>query len=370
MYRARYVIPADNGGVIARPPADGYVVQESNTSIGSTDGEITTYFGTGSLANENQQRNFRFIADAHWDGNNVYVTTELPHDLTQGSQVEINNVTSTVNLTGIANSSYNQKFTVTGISSARTFVVGLTTDPGTFSNDTSSRTTSLPYFKKKRFNDTYYSYRATESQKYIAGEQDGVYYMTLVNASNSPTASPFTNENFSQPIQELYPQTQRDNPVADPSAAQCFASNKIIGEVTVNDPKDSITKETLNKWNVDNVIGVGITNITSATGLAHTITTVIDHGLNRLTQVSIADSGAGYGSGTSGDIYNARLVGIGTSVTGKNATVKLTVDSAGGITAVKIMDGGSAYGVGNTMAVVGVATTTGYAQAVLSVSKS
>ncbi len=369
MYRARYVIPADNGGVIARPPADGYVVQESNTSIGSTDGEITTYFGTGSLANENQQRNFRFIADAHWDGNNVYVTTELPHDLTQGSQVEINNVTSTVNLTGIANSSYNQKFTVTGISSARTFVVGLTTDPGTFSNDTSSRTTSLPYFKKKRFNDTYYSYRATESQKYIAGEQDGVYYMTLVNASNSPTASPFTNENFSQPIQELYPQTQRDNPVADPSAAQCFASNKIIGEVTVNDPKDSITKETLNKWNVDNVIGVGITNITSATGLAHTITTVIDHGLNRLTQVSIADSGAGYGSGTSGDIYNARLVGIGTSVTGKNATVKLTVDSAGGITAVKIMDGGSAYGVGNTMAVVGVATTTGYAQAVLSVTK-
>ncbi|BCU96540.1 MAG: hypothetical protein CM15mV12_3110 [uncultured marine virus] len=51
------------------------------------------------------------------------------------------NVKSTVNLTGIANSSYNQKFTVTGISSARTFVVGLTTDPGTFNNDTSARTT-------------------------------------------------------------------------------------------------------------------------------------------------------------------------------------------------------------------------------------
>ena len=33
------------------------------------------------------------------------------------------------------------------------------------------------------------------------------------------------------------------------------------------------------------------------------------------------------------------------------------------------MDGGSAYGIGNTMAVVGVGTTTGYSQAVLSVSK-
>ena len=369
IYRARYVIPSDNGGTIARPPADGYVIQESNTSIGSTDGEVTTYFGSGSLANENQQRNFRFIADARWDSSaNVYVTTELPHQLTVGSQVEMVNVKSTVNLTGIANSSYNQKFTVTGISSARTFVVGLTTDPGTFSNDTSSRTTSLPYFKKKRFNDTYYSYRSEESQKYIAGEQDGVYYLTLINASNSPTASPFTLEEFSQPITELYPQTQRDNPVSDPAAAQCFASNKIIGEVTVNDPRDSITKETLNKWNIDNVIGVGVTDITSTDGNNHVITTVIDHGLDRITQVSIANSGAGHGSGTAGDIYNARLVGIGTSITGKNASVKLTVDGDGGITAVKIMDGGSAYGIGNTMNVVGVGTTTGFSQAVLQVT--
>ncbi|BCU96541.1 MAG: hypothetical protein CM15mV12_3120 [uncultured marine virus] len=55
--------------------------------------------------------------------------------------------------------------------------------------------------------------------------------MTLINASNSPTASPFTNEKFSQPIQELYPQTDRDNPKSDPESAQCFANNDIIGEV-------------------------------------------------------------------------------------------------------------------------------------------
>ena len=33
------------------------------------------------------------------------------------------------------------------------------------------------------------------------------------------------------------------------------------------------------------------------------------------------------------------------------------------------MDGGSAYGIGNTMNVVGVATTTGFSQAVVEVSK-
>ena len=47
----------------------------------------------------------------------------------------------------------------------------------------------------------------------------------------------------------------------------------------------------------------------------------------------------------------------------------MTVDNAGGITAVKIMDGGSAYGIGNTMNVVGVGTTTGFSQAVLQVTQ-
>ena len=368
-YRIRYVIPSSTGGGVARPPSDGFILQESNTSIGSTDAEVQTYFGSGSLANENQQRNFRFIAGARWDGSNIHYDTEAPHDLTVGSQVEVLNVKSTVNLTGIANSSFNRLFTVTGISSAKNFTVGFTTDPGTFSNDTSSRTTTLPYFRRKRYDTNYYVYRNNEVQPYISGEQDGIYYLTIVNASNSPTVSPFTQEKFSQPVQDLFPQTNRDNPTSDPEAARCFASSSLIGQVFTNNPENSITRETIQKYHNDSQIGVGITNITSATGTAHTITTTIDHGLNRITNVSIANSGAGYGSGTAGDIYNARLVSIGSSITGKNATAKITVDGAGGITAVKIMDGGSAYGIGNTMAVVGVATTTGYSQAVIQVDQ-
>ena len=72
----------------------------------------------------------------------------------------------------------------------------------------------------------------------------------------------------------------------------------------------------------------------------------------------------------SGDVYNAQLVSIGSSITGKHATAKITVDGSGTITAVKVMDGGSAYGIGNTMNVVeSVATTTGFSQAVVEVSK-
>ena len=89
LYRARYVIPAISG-ITARPPSEGFVIQESNTSIGATDTEVQTYFGSGSLANVNQQRNFRFISGASWDGvATVTINTELPHNLTIGSRVEL-----------------------------------------------------------------------------------------------------------------------------------------------------------------------------------------------------------------------------------------------------------------------------------------
>ena len=367
LYRARYLIP--KSGSTARPPSDGFILQESNTAIGATTGEIETYFGSGSLSNQNEQRNFRFIADASWDGTNATITTELPHDLTIGSEVELVNVKSSENTSATKGSGFDMTFVVAGISSAKQFTVGLSTDPGSFTNDTSARTTALPYFKRKKYENTYYVFKSEEAQEYIAGEQDGIYYLTFLNASNSPTVSPFTEEKFSQPVKELYPQVVRDNPVSDPTAAQSFAISGQIGEVAIDDVRNSLTKETLNKYNADVTIGVGITEIQSRTGTAHTITTLIPHGLNRATVLSIVSGGAGYGSGSAGDIYNARLVGIGTSVTGRDATAKLTVDASGTITGVKIMSGGGSYGIGNTMNVVGVTTYSGFSQAVVKVDQ-
>ena len=365
-YRMRYVIP-QNSGAVARPPIEGFIIQESNTSIGLTNGEIQTYFGSGSITNVNQQRNFRFISGATWNGSNASVDTELPHDLKIGSTVELNNIVSSNNTTGAQNSGFNRRFSVTGISSAKNFTVGLTTDPGTFDNDIDTRTTALPSFKRNKYSNTYYFYRLSEAQKYISGEQDGIYYVNVLNASNSPTVAPFTGEKFSQPVKELFPQISRDNPVSDPESSNCFAASNLIGRVETNDPRNSITRETVDKFNNDNAIGVGITDVFSITGTAHTIHTSYDHGLNRVTKLSIVNGGAGYGSGTAGDIYNAKLIPIGSSVTGKHATAKLTVNGSGTITAVKVMDGGSAYGIGNTMSVVGIATTTGFTQAVVEV---
>ena len=98
--------------------------------------EIQTYFGSGSLNHENEQRNFRFIAHAHWSSSVANVLTELPHDLSVDSRVELINIKSGTNTTGAANTGFNGTFHVTGITSAREFTVGISTNPGTFTSDT------------------------------------------------------------------------------------------------------------------------------------------------------------------------------------------------------------------------------------------
>ena len=375
IYKLRYVIPAASGITSARPPIDGFVVQESNDTTGADDTEVATFFSPTSvtLDNVSEQRNFRFISNATWDGTNAYYSTETPHDLSIGSVVETLKITSTENSSGVTSTGYNNTFTVTGISSAKCFYGPLSSNPGTFSNDINNRVTTLPRFNRKDYKDTYYVYRTEQVQQYVQGEQDGIYHLLVLNSSNSPTAAPFTAENFSQSVKNLYPQTNRDTPASDPPDAVSYALPTPVGQVVVDNPESSITKETLTKNVSDNAIGIGISNIlthwdTTPVGSSHTIYTDYDHGFNRITSVSIANSGTKYGSGSATTLYDAKLVSIGSSTTGDFATAMVTIDAVGGITSCTIMDGGSAYGVGNTMHVVGIATTTGWNVGVVSVT--
>ena len=88
IYKFRYVIPA--GITTARPPIEGYVLQETSDTTGSTDAEITTT----SLTNIDDQRNFHFINEANWNSNVATVMSEEPHNLTVGSVVNVNKITS------------------------------------------------------------------------------------------------------------------------------------------------------------------------------------------------------------------------------------------------------------------------------------
>jgi hypothetical protein len=330
LYRVRYVLPKQSAG---RPPLDGFILQESNSNV----------------------RNPSFIANASWSSNTVTITSEVPHKLKVGDQIEIVNVSPT---------GYNGTYNVASVLSAKQFTYTLTTNPGTFANNTSARDASLPYFRRKKYAKTYQVYRTQEILPYINGVQDGVYYLTLINHANYPTVTPFREQAFAQSIENLYPQTNNDNPNSDPDATSTHALPDLIGKVVVDDPQNSITKETLESF----VVGYGITDIQSSSETSHTIYTTIDHGFSGITSVSIVSGGAGYGSinNFNGDLYNAQLVGLAGSTTGLNATAQITVIS-GSIDSIKIIDGGSAYGIGNTLSIVGVASTGSFVAGVVSV---
>ena len=355
LYRVRYVIPKDSP-INARPPIDGYILQESNNILGFQSTEISQlYNDSGAITNSTQLRNPRFIANAISSSGIATITTEIPHNLKVGDQVEILNVTP---------SSYNGDYIISSIPSAKEFSFSINeTSFGNLTNNTSVRDQSLPYFKRKKYNKTYQVYRTQEIQEYIPNTQDGIYYLTLTNQSNNPTISPFEQQSFGQPILNLYPQSNKDNPSSDPNASVSYTLPDPLGEVILDDPQNSITKETIEFLSV----GIGITNIRSSSGTAHTIYTSIDHGLSGITSVSIVSGGNAYGTAGPGDYYNARLVGFAGSTTGSNATAKITLGVGGNVTSVKIMDGGSAYGIGNTLRVVGIATTLGFVEAVVRV---
>ncbi len=372
LYHVRYVIPKNSVGV-SRPPVEGFVLQDTCGSL-ATQSEVDTFFGSGSLSNSNDHRNMRFISEGTWDSGNgrAIFQTEVPHKLRVGNTVEINQVKSSNNLNSLDNLGFNGTFAVTGISSAKSFTVGLSTNPGTFQNNTNLRNTVLPRFCRKDFDrGVYYTYRIAERQKYLRAEQDGIYYLTLIDASIKPTVAPFTNQKFSQPVKSLFPQLRRDDPISDPDPAQSHVRSSLIGQVDISDKRHSITRKAFEEYSVDSNIGSDIINMVSnAAGTAHTITTNVDHGYNSILKLSIVDGGTNYGTGSATDeiFYNAKITNSDSNkVVGDFATAKVTVGTAGSITQIRIMDGGSAYGIGNTVTVSGITTIANHTPAIFEV---
>tara|TARA_B100001059_G_scaffold185038_1_gene186722 strand:- start:499 stop:6384 length:5886 start_codon:yes stop_codon:yes gene_type:complete len=374
IYKFRYVLPAGAGISSARQPLTSYVVEESNTVIGSTNTEVSLQFSPSSqtMSNQSEMRNFRFIKNAVTDGTFNYFTSETPHGVTLGSEVRINQVTSTANPIGIANSGYNQKYTVVSVPKSDQFVVQMgTQNPGTFSNNTSQRNTSLPNFNRVKAPNNYFIYDVDTINEYKTGVQDGVYYLTIVDSTNTPQIAPYNDRlkfAFPQPIKDLFPQYDRDNPNSNPDSAIAYASSKVLGNVEIDDPKHSLTRFVASQGQADLAVGFGVTDIVSnSAGTAHTIFTKTEHGFNRITNVSITVAGSGYGNNTGGveSLYNATLTGGN----GVDASARITVNSSGAVTNVEIMNSGSDYLVGDLLTISGTSTFSPFVTAQVRVDK-
>ena len=106
--------------------------------------------------------------------------------------------------------------------------------------------------------DTFYIFDVQEIQKRIFEQQDGIFYLTAVRGNISPyptgagNLGNFRNFKFSQPVSKLYPLNYKNDPVwykqldsnlVDPPITYSAADNYIHGLVTVNDFKNSLTRE-------------------------------------------------------------------------------------------------------------------------------
>ena len=98
---------------------------------------------------------------------------------------------------------------------------------------------------REKLRDKLYYSKYTGGPKLISGQQDGVYYLTLINASNNPSISPFTDRSFAQPVTNLFPQRDKDTPASDPDSTKSFAVTDPIGNVVVNDVKKASQEKQL-----------------------------------------------------------------------------------------------------------------------------
>ena len=352
VYKLRYVIPKEF--VNARPPTDGFVLQESKTT-----GITSASYLSSQLSDGIQLRNPKIITMASYAGGNANIKTELPHYLQVGDTVKISNVVSSND----SIESYNGSFVVKTIPNPREFSVGIGSNPGTFLNQVNQRSTqqqveALPTIEKEKSRDSIFIYRSTEVKPLIpgAGGQDGIYNITVLSGSISPTKTigfGISDRNFNQDVKNLFPQIDRDNYNSDPAPSVSYAELSPLGIVRTSDKKNSITKEALNYFFENNRVGYAITGaiVSGAGNTTVTIFTDIEHNLNSVKSVTLLNPGAGYNNnaGVTSTIYSSEL--LNASLPGKNASAKVVVSAANTIASVQIVDGGSAYAIGNTMSV-------------------
>ena len=342
LYKFRVVIPKEYAN--AKDPESGFIIQESSTTGAGSSTDFTRV--TIGSTDYNFNKNPRFISTCSTIGNSVTVISELPHNIQVGDLVNIKNVRSSVNSTGKYDLGFNGRFTVTNVSDALTFTysntnlnIGATQSTGTFTDTTSTRDENLPRFEKNDWQGNLFIYRNEVISPYVYNQQDGVYHLYVLNASNTMPQE-FTNLEFGQLPTDLYPQLDRDNVDSNPPAAKTFAKRSPIGEVVTNDLKKSITRESADLALKEIGIGLTISSVSSTSGIA-TITFPRFHGLSGIVTGSIT-AGASYNNGT---YYNVRLLNGSSTGSWSGATAKVVV-TGGAVVSTEIMSPGSGYSAG------------------------
>ena len=354
VYKLRVVIPKES--VNAKNPEIGFIMQDSSYTGALNDTEI---FGslksTLTLDDTRYKRNQKFVANCSLSGSTVTITTETPHKLKVDDIVIVRGIEdSSETTTGEFNRGFNGSFTVTEIVNDMQFrysttdIAGLVHTPGSFQNNTNTRTTDeLPRIEKNDIKSNLYIYRNDVISDYIKDERDGIYHLYILNANNAP-ANTFTNYKFTQTPVDLYPQLDRDNIDPNPKSAKTYAKRAPVGDVVTNDLKKSITRETVDIFCKNFGRGLEIQSVSATQQPTATLTFAQNHGLGGVVNGTLV---AGTGSRNNGTYYNVKLHTNDATLspsTWTGATAKVVV-SGGVITSFEIMSKGSGYKNGDNL---------------------
>ncbi len=341
IYKVRVVIPKELSG--SKDPENGFILQESSTTGVRTDSD----FNLASITDTDYlyDRNTRFISTCSFTAGSpnstVSVTSDLPHNLNVGDQIIVKNVKDSTNPVGSATSGYNGTHTVKAVSNDMQFTYETTKTLGSsLTNDLDTRNTNLPRFERNDLKSNLYVYRNETVQRYIEGQQSGIYHLYVLGADVGITTE-FTDYRYSQDVVNLYPQLDRDNINENPESAESFALRSPLGEVATSDLKKSITKKSVDnlitKFNNKFIIA-NESDLSVVAGIA-TITFTREHGLSGIATYAAIAGGSGH---TNGTFYNVKLfneVGL-SSWNGATATVGI---SGGAVVSVDIESPGSGY---------------------------
>ncbi len=352
-YKLRVVIPKEvtNG----KNPEIGFILQDSSSVAPLTDNDIPFRVGSRDvlkLTDTKYNRNSRFIKTAERVGTEFLYTTERPHGLKVNDVVIIRNIKDNVKATEAQfNRGFNGSFVVYSINNEYEFMVsekdiaGLTHAPGTIISFNRSVASEIPTFSRNDLKSNFYIYRNDVISDYVQNEKDGIYHLYVLNASNIVPGL-FSDLNYSQTPVDLYPQLDRDNLDSNPSSSTTFAKRSPLGDVSTNNLKNSITRETLDLFCKDFNVGLKINDISNPTTTTPTLTFTLPHGLGG----AVGGTLTGGSDHTDGTYYNVKLFNDSNQSPSlwKGATGRVIVDS-GIVTEILIQEGGSGQSDGDKL---------------------
>jgi len=353
IYKLRTVIPKEISG--SKNPENGFTLQESSSTGVRVDGD---YAKVDNLTTSDYafQRNPRFISSCTYSGGSAVVIAEKPHNLKVNDLVRVLDVRDSGNTTGDKDKGFNGDYLVTEVTDDLTFKYQPVSAPGSDATNvfakssgsvriTPSSDGQIPRFERKNLQSNVYIFRNETISFYDDGNDDGIYHFYPASA-NYKSPIEFSDE-YSQNIVNLYPQLDRDNIDDNPKPSRSYANRFPVGNVTTNELKKSLTKESTDKFIKSIGLGNTVTNVGSIVNSGCTITLGNNHNLGGITTLSVSSSG-NFNSADVGTHYNVKIIPDSSNLNDWTGALATVVISGTSVSSITVTNPGSGFASGDT----------------------